>query len=45
MDYLGNNQLKWGASQNEMEKQHVLFMTDDQDYYIEKLFGMLKKSA
>jgi hypothetical protein len=22
-------QLKWGTSQNEMEKQHVLFMKDD----------------
>jgi len=22
-------QLKWGTSQNEMEKQHILFMKDD----------------
>lgn len=38
-------QLKWGTSRDEMEKQHVLFMTDDQDHYIEKLFGMLEKSV
>ena len=38
-------QLKWGTSRDEMEKQHVLFMTDDQDHYIEKLFGMLEKST
>ena len=36
-------QLKWGTSRDEMEKQHVFFMTDDRDHYIEKLFGMLGK--
>ena len=33
-------QLKWGTSQTELEKKHVLFMTDDRDRYIDKLFGI-----
>ena len=28
-----------------MEKQHVLFMTDDQDRYIDKLFARLRGSV
>jgi len=31
-------QLKWGNSQEELEKQHVLFMQDDKEHYVEKLF-------
>lgn len=34
-------ELKWGKSQAELEDQHVLFMTDDKDNYINKLFGRL----
>lgn len=35
-------QLKWGVSQKELEENHILFMTDDRDGYIEKLFTKLK---
>ena len=28
--------------QNELEDQHVLFMTDDRDHYIDKLFNRLR---
>ncbi|HQF55121.1 MAG TPA: DEAD/DEAH box helicase family protein [Fibrobacteria bacterium] len=35
-------QLRWGISQQTLESQHVLFMTDDRDGYIEKLFKKLK---
>lgn len=35
-------QLHWGRSQETLENQHVLFMTDDRDHYIEKLFKLLK---
>ena len=35
-------QLKWGKTQDEFENNHVLFMTDDRDHYIEKLFSKLK---
>lgn len=30
-------QLRWGPSREELEKQHVLFMTEDQTGYIKKL--------
>ena len=30
-------ELKWDISQEKMESQHVLFMRDDKDGYIEKL--------
>jgi hypothetical protein len=33
--------LKWGSSQDELEKNNVLFMTDDRDHYLEKLFTKL----
>jgi hypothetical protein len=32
-------QLKWDSSQQELEDKHVLFMSDDRDRYIEKLFA------
>lgn len=32
-------QLKWGKSRAELEKEHVLFMTDDKDGYVGKLLG------
>jgi hypothetical protein len=35
-------QLKWGNTQTELENKHVLFMKDDPDYYVEKLFTKLK---
>ena len=34
-------QLKWGSSQEDIEDRHVLFMTDDRDRYIDKLFSKL----
>ena len=35
-------QLQWGTTQDELEDRHVLFMTDDRDSYIDKLFARLK---
>jgi len=35
-------QLKWDDSQAELESKHVLFMTDDLDRYIDKLFTRLQ---
>jgi Type III restriction enzyme, res subunit len=35
-------QLKWDNSQAELERKHVLFMTDDRDRYIDKLFSRLR---
>jgi hypothetical protein len=35
-------QLRWGPSREDLEKQHILFMTDDKDQYIGKLFDRLK---
>lgn len=35
-------QLKWGNAQDELEEMHVLFMTDDRDRYIDKLFARLR---
>lgn len=35
-------QLSWGIPQDEMEANHVLFMTDDRDGYLDKLFDTLK---
>ncbi len=34
-------QLQWGPTQAELENQHVLFMTNDRDQYIGKLFEKL----
>ena len=34
-------QLKWNKEQKELEDMHVLFMQDDRDQYIDKLFGNL----
>ncbi|MBU2623591.1 MAG: DEAD/DEAH box helicase family protein [Proteobacteria bacterium] len=38
-------QLKWDKLQDELERMHVLFMTDDRDQYINKLFTMLDKKS
>ncbi|MBI5141307.1 MAG: DEAD/DEAH box helicase family protein [Nitrospirae bacterium] len=35
-------QLKWDNTQDELEDMHVLFMTDDRDRYIDKLFARLR---
>ncbi|HDR16729.1 MAG TPA: restriction endonuclease subunit R, partial [Desulfobacteraceae bacterium] len=32
-------QLKWDKTKDELEKAHVLFMTDDRDHYVNKLFN------
>ena len=36
------SQLKWDESRDELEERHVLFMKEDQEKYIEKLFAKLK---
>ena len=33
-------ELQWQESREELEEMHVVFMTDDQDRYIEKMFRM-----
>ena len=38
-------QLQWGVAQDELERQHVLFMTDDRDRYLDKLFSQLRVMA
>jgi hypothetical protein len=35
-------QLDWGTPQKDLEKEQILFMTDDRDSYIEKLFERLR---
>ena len=35
-------QLKWDNTQDELEEMHVLFMTNDRDRYIDKLFSRLR---
>jgi len=35
-------QLKWDNTQDELEDMHVLFMTEDRDRYIDKLFTRLR---
>lgn len=37
------SQLKWGDTRKDLEDKHVLFMTDDRDGYIEKLFSEMRK--
>lgn len=36
-------QLQWGIPRDEVEEMHILFMTDDRDRYIEKLFAKLRE--
>lgn len=36
------HQLNWGIPQEELEQQHVLFMYDDREKYIEKMFNYIK---
>ena len=43
LSWTGYSQLKWGYSLDELEKMHILFMTDDRDGYIEKLFTRLRE--
>jgi hypothetical protein len=38
-------QLRWGNSRQEMEEKHVLFMADDRNKYIDKLFAALGRTA
>ena len=35
-------QLKWEYSRQELESMHVLFMTEDRDHYVDKLFAELR---
>ncbi|MGI9256335.1 MAG: DEAD/DEAH box helicase family protein [Salinispira sp.] len=35
------SQLQWGISQQEMENKHILFMTDDRNSYIDKLWRLV----
>jgi hypothetical protein len=37
--------LKWDQTRAALEHMHVLFMQDDKDHYIDKLFDKIKKSA
>jgi len=34
-------QLKWDNTQEELENKNVLFMTNDRDQYIDKLFSKI----
>ena len=36
-------QLQWDNTQAELEDMHVLFMTDDRDNYVDKLFARLRE--
>jgi len=36
------SELQWGNPQAELEDMNVLFMTNDQDNYIDKLFNRLR---
>ncbi|MFA5479850.1 MAG: restriction endonuclease subunit R, partial [Candidatus Muiribacteriota bacterium] len=38
-------QLQWGIPQEEMEKNHVLFMNDDRDNYINKMINKTLKGS
>ncbi len=38
-------QLKWDSSREELEANNVLFMTDDRDHYIDKLFSRLTEAT
>ena len=42
LSWTNYSQLRWGIPQEEMEANHILFMTDDRDGYINKLFYSLK---
>jgi hypothetical protein len=35
-------ELDWGLDRQELERRHVLFMTEDRPNYVSKLFGMLE---
>ena len=35
-------QLKWNISRNDLEDMHVLFMNEDRNIYIDKLFARIK---
>jgi len=35
-------QLKWGPTREDLENKHILFMNEDRDHYIEKLFTLIK---
>jgi hypothetical protein len=37
--------LKWDSSWEDLEANNVLFMTDDRDHYIDKLFSRLTQAA
>lgn len=38
-------QLKWGNTQEELERMNVFFMTDDHDHYLDKLFASIRNST
>ena len=43
LSWTSYSQLKWDKTQDELENMHVLFMTDNRDRYIDKLFTRLWK--
>jgi len=38
-------QLRWGIPQEDLGANYVLFMTDDRDHYIDKLFGKFRETV
>jgi hypothetical protein len=42
LSWTGYPYLRWGISQEEMEANHILFMTDDRNGYIDKLFSKMR---
>jgi hypothetical protein len=38
-------QLRWGVSIEQLEEEHVLFMTEDREGYVEKMIGRIRGDA
>ena len=43
LSWTWQSDLRWGATKEELEKKHVLFMKEDGDKYLDKLFSGIKK--
>ncbi len=43
LSWTPQSMLRWGYSLQEFEEQHVLFMQDDRDGYVEKLMGRMMR--
>ena len=44
LSWTPSSQLKWGMSRDELEEMNVLFMVEDQEKYLDKLFAKLRKN-